>query len=316
MRPLTSADAAAVLADIHLHSPDYRDKAVDEFQAILKSDPNNAAACRGLGYAYLEKQDFTHAAEYFKRSSEQDSNDPRVHYYNALLMARESGFSPTADIPALTKELETSISLDPNFADSYAMLAFAQSTSGDHAKALESMRKAIAIDPRNENYRFNLANIYLAKSEPDKALAILQSLQQTLNPEMAAQVAGAIQRVREFQQLPASDVGLIPREDAAASQDSTEAEAVSSAPATQGPKWGAPIFLRGTITAVDCSLEPSAILTVTSGYKTTKLRIADKHHLILIGTDQFSCSWTNKKAAVNYRQSESGDTNVMSLELQ
>ena len=57
--PLTSSDAAAVLADIHLHSPDYQDKAVEEFQAILKSDPNNAAACRGLGYAYLQKQDFT-----------------------------------------------------------------------------------------------------------------------------------------------------------------------------------------------------------------------------------------------------------------
>ena len=99
--------------------------------------------------------------------------------------------------------------------------------------------------------------------------------------------------------------GLIHREDAAGSEDST-----------QGPKWGAPIFLRGTIAAVECSDEPSAILTVPSGYKTTKLKIADKHHLILIGTDQFSCSWTNKKAAVNYRQSESGDTNVMSLELQ
>ena len=114
--PLSTAASNAVLADIHLHSPDYLERAVGEFQDILKSDPNNAAACRGLGYAYLQKQDFAQAAEYFKRASQLDSKDPRVHYYNALLMARELGFSGGgADLPAMTKELETSISLDPRF---------------------------------------------------------------------------------------------------------------------------------------------------------------------------------------------------------
>jgi hypothetical protein len=52
-RPLSMTDGGAVLADIHLHSRDYHEQAVTEFQEILKSDPNNAAACRGLGYAYL-----------------------------------------------------------------------------------------------------------------------------------------------------------------------------------------------------------------------------------------------------------------------
>ncbi len=300
-----------------MHSQDYRDKAIEEFEAILKSDPNNAAACRGLGYAYLQKQDFAKAAEFFKRSSEQDSKDPRVHYYNALLMARESGFSAKADIPTLTRELETSIGLDPNFADSYALLAFAQSTSGDHVKALEAMRKAITIDPRNESYRFNLANIYLVNREPDKALAILQSLQQTVNPEMASQVARAIDSIRDFQQFrPAPAAGLVHRDSTDPSADSVDVPTATSAAAITGQKWGAPIFLRGTISAVDCSNEPSAILTVSSGSKTVKLRIADKQHVILIGIDEFSCSWKSKKIAVNYRQNDAGDTNVMSLELQ
>ena len=64
---------------------------MNEFQDILKSDPKYAAACRGLGYAYLQKQDFAQAAQYFKQASQLDSKDPRVHYYNALLMAREGG---------------------------------------------------------------------------------------------------------------------------------------------------------------------------------------------------------------------------------
>ena len=314
--PLTTADAAAVLADIHLHSPDYQEKAIGEFEAILKSDPSNAAALRGLGYAYLQKQDFTKAAEYFKHASEQDSKDPRVHYYNALLMARESGFSSRVDIPAMTKELETSISLDPNFADSYAMLAFAQTMSGDHAKALETMQKAITIDPRNENYRLNLANIYLANRQTEKAIPILQSLQKSASPVIASRVASTLENSREFQNSQAPGLGLVQRQSTEGNENSMEVPNASSAPAATGPKWGAPIFLSGTIVAVDCSVEPSAILTVTSGLKTLKLRIADKSHVILIGTDEFSCSWKSKKAAVNYRQSDAGDTNVISLELQ
>ena len=315
-RPLTSEDAAAVLADIHLHSPDYQDKAVDEFQAILKSDPNNAAACRGLGYAYLQRQDFTQAAEYFKRSSVQDSKDPRVHYYSALLMARESGFSSKADLPTLIKELETSISLDPKFADSYALLAFAQTSSGDHEKALETIRKAITIDPRNETYRFNLANIYLANRQPDKAMVILESLQKTGSPEIASRVASVLEGIHQFQRSEPSQFTLKRREDSEDSTATASTAPPAPTPISEGPNWGAPIFLRGTISSVDCSAEPTAILTLSSGSKTVKLKIPDKHHVILIGTDQFSCAWNYRKVAVNYRQSDAGDTKVMSLELQ
>ena len=99
-----------------------------------------------------------------------------------------------------TKELETTIT----------MLAFAQSTSGDHAKALETMRKAIAINLRNENYRFNLAHIYLAKRSRIRRWPFSSHYGRSLNPEKAAQVVAAIQIVQEFQQLRASDVGLIP----------------------------------------------------------------------------------------------------------
>ena len=54
--PLSVAASNAVLADIHLHSRGYQERAMSEFQDILKSDPKNAAACRGLGYTYLQKQ--------------------------------------------------------------------------------------------------------------------------------------------------------------------------------------------------------------------------------------------------------------------
>ncbi|HEX3739851.1 MAG TPA: tetratricopeptide repeat protein [Terriglobales bacterium] len=316
--PLKLADANAVLADIHLHSLDYREKAIGEFQDILKADPNNAAACRGLGYAYLQKRDFSQAADYFKRASQMNSGDPRVHYYNALLMTRQAGFS-REDAPALAQELQTAISLDPNFADSYALLAFTQMSSGDPEKALETMSKALAIDPRNEQYRFNLASIYLANHQPDKAVAVLQSLQNSPNPEIVARVSSALANAHAFQDMQSGpQEAILVRRDT--SGDSGASPDASPQPPPSGKndttKWSPGIFLRGTLSSIDCSSKPTALLTVASGPKILKLKVANTSRLVIIGADTFSCFWTNKKVAVNYRQSDAGDTSVISLELQ
>jgi tetratricopeptide (TPR) repeat protein len=320
--PLSAAAGNAVLADIHLHSRDYQEQARSEFQAILKTEPNNAAACRGLGYAYLQKQDFKQAGDYFKRASQLDSKDPRVHYYSALLMVRESGFGSGADLPAISAELEASIGLDANFADSYALLAFAQS-AGDPAKAIVTMRKALAISPRNENYVFNLANLYLANHQSDRAVALLQSLRVTDSPELAARVSATLAQAEQFRRMPraeTSDPGaamtLLNREDSKGeAHPHSETEITGNTVKTQS-NAGPAKFIRGTLTKIDCSESPLATLTVVSGTKTWKMSVADRNHLILIGADQFSCDWQKQKVALNYRETAEGEGNVFSLELQ
>jgi Flp pilus assembly protein TadD len=325
--PLSATAGQAVLADIHLHSPGYRERAVVEFQDILKSDPKNAAACRGLGYAYLQKQDFTEAAGYFGRASQLDSEDPRVHYYNALLMARKNGFGGGSDLSAMTKELETSIRLNPNFADSYALLAFAQSASGDAAKALVTMRKALAISPRDENYLFNLANIYVANQQPDQAIAILQSLRVRGNPDLASRVDAMLAQVQQFQESVEEGTAklhskiLLQGERDTDEKDTGERmppghETTSEPPVKAQTNAAALKFIRGTLTSVDCSAPPLATLTVVSGAKTWKMKVADRNKVILIGADRFSCTWNKQKVALNYREMSEAEGSVVSLEIQ
>jgi Flp pilus assembly protein TadD len=321
---MSAAASNAVLADIHLHSPDYQQRAVSEFQEILKSDPKNAAACRGLGYAYLQKQDFTRAAEYFKQASELDSKDPRVHYYSALLMARQSGFGGGTDLPTMTRELETSISLDPSFADSYALLAFAQSASGDRAKAITTMRKALTISPRNETYLFNMASLYLSNRQPDQAIAILQALEGSGNREIASRATAALTQAQQFREMVKDGTAayspgkVLQREGNSESEDHTvDTTAISPEPAAKVPtKSGPTKYIRGTLTNVDCSTPPSATLTVISGAKTWKMNVADTNHVIVIGADKFSCAWNKQKVALNYRETAEGESSVVSLEIQ
>jgi tetratricopeptide (TPR) repeat protein len=322
--PLSAADGNAVLAEVHLHARDYQEQASNEFKGILKSDPNNAEACRGLGFAYLQKQDYSQASEYFKRAAQLDSKDPRVHYYIALLMARENGFAGGAHGPDMARELESSITLDPNFADSYALLAFTQSGAGDPAEALVTMRKALAISPRNEGYLYNLANLYLANRQPNQAIALLESLRGSDNPALASQVGAALAQAQQFKQMlqagasgPPAGVVLVRKEDSAVNSKPAAPSGTSSSGTPAGvTNFGAAKFIRGTLGSVDCSTEPAATLTIRSGSQTLKMQIADRNHVVLIGADQFSCSWTSQKVAINYREGDTGIATVISLEIQ
>jgi hypothetical protein len=77
-----------------------------------------------------------------------------------------------------------------------------------------------------------------------------------------------------------------------------------------------PKFLKGQLVSVDCSHAPGAVLTVRSGAKTLKMSVADTKHAIVIGADDFSCGWTQKPVAVNYRVSSDGEMKVMTVEIQ
>lgn len=75
-------------------------------------------------------------------------------------------------------------------------------------------------------------------------------------------------------------------------------------------------FLKGKLVKVDCSAVPTAVLTVVSGTKTWKMKVADTRHAIVIGADNFSCDWTNQKVALNYHATGDTEGSVMSVEIQ
>jgi len=323
--PVSLPDARAVLADIDAHSRAHRDRALGEFQDILKTDPTNVSALRGAGYAYFEQQDFEHAAEYFRRAAERDSKDPRVHYYNALLMSRAGSLVKSGNSGEMKKELETAIALDPKLADAYSLLGYAQAASGEPEKGLANMVKAVELSPRNESYRFNLANICMANRKVDEAIALLRSLAVSGNPEVASRANAVLAQAENFKEKTASlrlQSDNRPSDDAAAgdapgvvlgkSEGKTETRVQVDAPARPtGVR-----FIKGRLAGVDCSEAPQALLSVMSGGRALKMHIDDSKHVILIGVDTFSCDWKNKSVSVNYREREDGEGEVVSLEIQ
>jgi tetratricopeptide (TPR) repeat protein len=330
--PVSLADARAVLADIDAHSAAHRDRALGEFQDVLKTDPDNTSALRGAGYAYLQRQDFEHAAEYFRRAAERDSKDPRVHYYNALLMSREGSLTDSARSGEMKKELETAIALDPKLADAYSLLGYAQAASGEPEKGLATMTKAVKLSPRNESYVLNLANIYMVNRKVDAAIALLRNLAGSGNPEVAsranallAQAENFREQTRSFQLQSERPTSESPSGDAvgdasgvalAKSEGKSEGKTETPVQVEAPPRPTGVRFIKGRLAAVDCSTAPQALLSVVSGGRALKMHIDDSKHVILIGVDAFSCDWKNKSVSVNYREREDGEGEVVSLEIQ
>jgi len=325
--PLSSSDSAAILADAHLHSQDYKEKAIAEFQEILKSDANNAAACRGLGYAYLQKRENQLAGDYFRRAAQLNSQDPRVHYYSALLMNGE-GIPDRSKLPEMIKELDAAISLDPSFADPYSLLGFAQGLLGDMEQGLANMKKAISLSPRDERYQFNLAQMYMTHRQPDLAIPMLQVLSQSQDPQMAQRASDFLARAQQVKQILEGKAQLQDDErrhdaqekdsdrddkDDKDEPDEPPAPTVTSKP---GQTAGAVKYMRGMLATVDCTAPPSAVLTVVAGNATWKMKVADTNHAVVLGADAFSCSWSKRKVAVNYVETGDGQGSVVSLELQ
>ncbi len=190
-------NARALIADIHAHSADYGQRALGEFQDVLKMDPDNAAALRGEGFACLMQKDYECAADYLRRAAERDSKDARVHYYYAMLL-QQQGAPDKARSEEIKKQSELAIALDPSLADAYSLLGFAQAFSGDPEKGLATMKKALELAPRNERYMFNLANVYIANGKADSAISILQNLTASADPEIAARAREALEQAAAF----------------------------------------------------------------------------------------------------------------------
>jgi Flp pilus assembly protein TadD len=311
--PLKAQDAAAVMADIHLHTRDYHEKAMAEFAEILKSEPDNAAACRGMGYALLQRRDFEEASEYFRRAAKLNSKDARVHYYSGLLSNMQGSHASQSDLKFVTTELETAIELDPDFADAHMQLAFAQARRGDVAGALVSARKAISLNPRNTAYYFNLADLYMQEHKTDHAAAIFRAQAKSNDQTVAIRASAALGQLERVE-AEMKQVDVPPSGEMTGGRDSVGAAAPTAG--SVAVTSGATKFLKGTILAVDCSSPPAAVLTISSGGKSWTMKVNDSHHVLVMGADGFSCNWRKQKAAVNYHEAGEATGSLISIEIQ
>jgi len=268
----------------------------------------------------MQKKEFPQAAEELGNAAAVDPRDVAIRYYLSLLKYKtaQTKREQIQGLANMMIDLKATLDWYPDFAEAYNMLAMARVEGGGTASALESIKEAIRLSPRNEQYVFNLGTINESGKKWDAARAIFERLQGSSNPQIATAARHELEQFATIQKY-----GINPnapkRVEQSSPFDELEQEAQKRAQAPQEetePDKRPTQFAKGILLGVDCSHTPAAVLTVNTGSKSLKLRTADYKTLLVMGENNLSCDWKNRKVSVNYKPGGITDGDLVSVEVQ
>ncbi len=282
-------------------------------------------AHRFLAWDHIEHGEFDAAVQELSDAAALDQRDMWIRYYLSVLKYRAAQ-AKHGDIQGLAnmmQDLRAVLEWLPEFAGAYDLMAMARMEGGSSTSAMQAERAAIQLSPRDETYVFHLAEIYLSAKKWEAAQALLDRLETSGDTQIAAlskekltQIASERKygitgaSVNQPQFAPQKTPFDILDQDAAA-RAAAEKAAQSAGPGDKRVTK----FFKGRLVAVDCSAQPAAVLTVTSGGVVLKLRAEDYRSLLLIGVDSFSCDWKDRQVTVNYKPGGLTDGDLVSLEV-
>jgi hypothetical protein len=305
-----------------------RDKDKDEdkeVKALPVAVAGNEIAHRALAWDHLQHGEFEDATEELGNAAALNRSDMWIRYYLSLMKYRmaQTKHKDIQGLPNMMQDLRAVLEWYPEFAEAYDLMASARREGGGPVAAMQAERAAIELSPRNQQYVYHMAEIYVADKKWIAARALLERLQTSSNPQVAASAAESLAQLANEQKY-----GVSPATAAAASKlskqsspfDVLEQDAAKRSAAEQAAQAGTADqrptkFAEGKLVDVDCSQSPAAVLTVSSGGAVLKLRTADYKSVLLIGADTFSCEWNNRAVSVNYKSGGMSDGDLVSLEV-
>jgi tetratricopeptide (TPR) repeat protein len=341
-KPIPESDAGALYAGVQVRIRERREAGMKELGALataptgpqpkpsgdstLSTATGNEVAHRFLAWDHIEHSNFNDAATELADAAALNPRDLWIRYYLSVLKYRmaEAKHSDIQGLANMMQDLRAVIDWYPEFADAYDLMALARMEGGGPAAAMEAERAALQLSPRDERYVFHLAQIYIAGKKWDVANSVLARLKTSSNPQIAAQSKEKIEQIateRKYGIPVASGPNsqLAPQKSPfdILEQDAAKRAAEEKAGQTSVPADNRPLkFVKGRLVAVDCSHPPAAILTVTpEAGANLKLRAPDYKSLVLIGADDFSCDWKDRKVTVNYKPGGTADGDLVSLEI-
>ncbi len=350
-KTLPEADARAIIAGVKTRIPERRDAGLQELQALATApDPSakpakerdkdkdkkkdessdtplitatgNEIAHRALAWDHIQRAEFDAAAQELGDAAALSQKDIWIRYYLCVLKYRMS-LSKKTDIqglPNMMQDLRSVLEWYPEFAEAYDMMAVARMEGGGPVAAMQAERAAMQLSPRNQQYAYHLAEIYIADKKWVAARALLDRLKTSSNPQIAAIARERLGQLSTEQKYGAVATGSPQKLPAQSSpfdvleQDAARRAAAQAAQSPASDKRPAKFF-QGRLVGVDCSQSPAAILTVTSGGVVLKLRTSDYKSLLLIGAESFSCAWNDRSVSVNYKPGGLSDGDLLSVEV-
>ncbi len=320
---LSEVDARAFRAEYRIEDPNQQEQALAELKQLLANNYDNAEVNRGLGIAYLREGDLKTAADYIRRAIQIDDSSAEMHYLLAIYYNQGSRGAVQVDsaAPTILLQTEKAVAIDDQFADAYALMAQAQVSMQSTAKAVQNMKRALALCPRDQNLLLEFAGVEIANSQFADAKGLLNFLKTSDNKEVAQRATAMLanaDKQRKTENKFASQGYTDPTTDKWKAPSDTAANAAATpddhSESTAKPDARKVEFLKGTLLDVQCA-ERSATLKVSSGKKTWTFNIPDRSKALLIGADSFECGWHDVPVSINFKASGNATGDIVSLEV-
>jgi tetratricopeptide (TPR) repeat protein len=155
------------------------DEAISKYDQATRLDADNARIWWKLALAYEKKEDWQKMASacVSAQGAAERVEKKKAHaeYYfrqgYALEQLAEKGAGPWADAKA---PFETTVQMDPNYAQAYGELAWVLLHLDDEAGAIQNWTKALETKPDETQYYVNLADEYTRLMYYDQAEQVLK----------------------------------------------------------------------------------------------------------------------------------------------
>lgn len=318
---LPEPEAKAYLAQFRLEVPSERAAALKQLQELLANNHDSVEVNRGLALAYLREGDLKSSADYTRRAIELKDDSAKMHYLLALYFNQGSNGPIQVDsaVPTILLQTDKAVTLDPEYADAYTLMAHAQVAMNRADLAAKNINKAIALRPRDESLLLTFASVQIANSKFTEAKSLLNFLKASDDKSVAQQATAMLATAdteRKTERKFASKGYVDPTEDKwkapaqpASDKSSEEAEAKPDQPDTRKVE-----YLKGILLNVQCA-DKRATLKVSSAKKTWTFNVADRSKALLIGADSFECGWKDVPVSINFKSNGGQQGDVVSLEV-
>lgn len=169
---ISEAEARAYLGDLLLHT-DRLKEASEILEQALSINPQLPLAHESLGIVRVKQKRFAEAIEHLKKAQAANPSNYVTHYYHAFALSRsdmDDGLTVTSYDPrvadTMRAELRRAIDLNPDFPDSYALLAFVNLVQEERLDdSIDLVTHALALAPGRDDYVFVLAQLYMRKQD-------------------------------------------------------------------------------------------------------------------------------------------------------
>src|SRR5580698_7676633 len=185
-------------------SPEYIRKAIENYKLAIKDDPNTPMLSEELSELYIQTGRLREAQSDAEDALKINPNDVNAHRMLGRIFTRQIGDSQEhrIDEAMLNKsidEYKKITQLDPKDTDSWLMLGRLEKIAQNSVESQNAYKKALAIDPDNEDALTGLAMVYADLGDTTQAADLLKKLA-AKNPSIKSlqALAAAYEQMHEY----------------------------------------------------------------------------------------------------------------------